>query len=364
MFLVALRSPASQNAEEQDRPDVLNCRPFHNLDGIVVMEHSVIISSFVVFALGLWTIAYLFHIRKEHLYSFVDTFIGIVVLHNGMMFFDLTRTYLAVNVVRDEEIFRLSLVSRLSQPLISFLTFLVLFLLLRLLLQISEKRIHPKSMWIFYSVAALYTVSYFARFVFIYVTSDVEIVREIHTYFELVVASCVYLVLAYFSATNFFGKRDSRRLCNGLLSTFYLAFLLLCSFPLVQSTPWYVYYMTALMSLFNIFPLVWIKYFFLPNNFQEIKSHDVYDALGLLLDEDKITLREKEIAELILKGKSNKEIEQELHISVSTVKNHIYRLYKRLGINSRGQLVNLLLERRSSAAVREQGRSSSTSAQN
>jgi DNA-binding CsgD family transcriptional regulator len=313
---------------------------------LMTMEHTVIVTSFIVFVLGLWTISYLIYIRKEYLYGIVDTFIGIVVLHNGMMFFDLARTYLAVNIVRDEEIFKLSLFSRLSKPLISFLTFLVIFLLIRLLLQISEKRIRAKTTWIFYSTVALYTVSYLARFISIYVSSDVEIIREVHTYFEFVVANCVYLMLAYFSVTNFSGKRDSRRLYNGILSTFYLAFLLLCSFPLVQSKPWYHYYMTTLMSLFNIFPLVWIKYFFLRNNPQEIKSHDVYDALNSLLNEDKITLREKEIAELILKGKSNKEIEEELHISVSTVKNHIYRLFRRLGINSRGQLVNLLLERK------------------
>jgi len=310
------------------------------------MGHTVIITSFVVFALGLWTIAYLFHIRKEFLYSFVDTFIGIIILHNGMMIFDLARTYEAVNIVRDEEIFKLSLYSRMSQPLISFLTFLVIFLLIKLLFQTSEKRIRASTTWVFYSTVALYTVSYLARFASIYVSSDMEIIREVHAYFEFVVANCAYLMLAYFSVTNFFGKRESRRLYNGILSTFYLAFLLLCSFPLVQSKPWYVYYMTALMSLFNIFPLVWIKYFFVPNTLQEIKSLDVYDALDSLLVEDKITIREKEIAELILKGKSNKEIEAELHISVSTVKNHIYRLFRRLGINSRGQLVNLLLERK------------------
>jgi DNA-binding CsgD family transcriptional regulator len=314
------------------------------------MGHTVIITSFIVFALGLWTIAYLFYIRKEYLYGFVDTFIGIVVLHNGMMFFDLARTYLAVNIVRDEEIFKLSFYYSVSQPLISFLTFVVIFLLITLLYQTSEKRIRAKTTWVLYSIVALYVVSYLARFVSIYAFSDVEIIREVHTYFEFVVANCVYLLLGYFSVTNFFGKRDSRRLYNGILSTFYLAFLLLCSFPLVQSKPWYVYYMTALMSLFNIFPLVWIKYFFLPNNLQEIKSHDVFDALDSLLVEDKITIREKEIAKLILKGKSNKEIDEELHISVSTVKNHIYRLFKRLGINSRGQLVNLLLERRNKSS--------------
>jgi len=52
----------------------------------------------------------------------------------------------------------------------------------------------------------------------------------------------------------------------------------------------------------------------------------------------KISQREKEIIDLILKGKSNKEIEDKLHISSHTVKNHIYNIYKKLDVNNRGEL--------------------------
>jgi len=45
-----------------------------------------------------------------------------------------------------------------------------------------------------------------------------------------------------------------------------------------------------------------------------------------------------------LQGKSNKEIEHQLFISPHTVKNHIYSLYQKAGVKSRGQLVHLLLQ--------------------
>ena len=61
-----------------------------------------------------------------------------------------------------------------------------------------------------------------------------------------------------------------------------------------------------------------------------------------LFQDNIITLREKEIINLILKGKSNKEIEEELYISLGTVKNHLYNIYKKLNIKSRTQLVSLL----------------------
>lgn len=52
-----------------------------------------------------------------------------------------------------------------------------------------------------------------------------------------------------------------------------------------------------------------------------------------------ISKREQEIAQLVLRGKSNKEIEDELYISLVTVKSHIYRIYKKLGIKSRTELM-------------------------
>ena len=54
--------------------------------------------------------------------------------------------------------------------------------------------------------------------------------------------------------------------------------------------------------------------------------------------------RERDIIQMILKGKSNKEIEQELFISPHTVKNHIYHIFQKAGVKSRGQLVNMILQ--------------------
>jgi ligand-binding sensor domain-containing protein/DNA-binding CsgD family transcriptional regulator len=57
-----------------------------------------------------------------------------------------------------------------------------------------------------------------------------------------------------------------------------------------------------------------------------------------------ISRREREILKLMLQGKSNKEIEDLLFISLHTVKNHVYHIFQKLKINSRGQLINLFRE--------------------
>jgi len=48
-----------------------------------------------------------------------------------------------------------------------------------------------------------------------------------------------------------------------------------------------------------------------------------------------LSLRQKVVFDLILKGKSNKEITAELNIELSTLKTHINQIYKILGIKNR-----------------------------
>ena len=55
-------------------------------------------------------------------------------------------------------------------------------------------------------------------------------------------------------------------------------------------------------------------------------------------------LKDKLTQSLINKGLSNQEISDKVVISVSTVKKHIYNIYNKTGVSSRGQLISLFLE--------------------
>jgi DNA-binding CsgD family transcriptional regulator len=57
---------------------------------------------------------------------------------------------------------------------------------------------------------------------------------------------------------------------------------------------------------------------------------------------DKLTAREKEVVEGICSGLTFKTIARNLGLSPSTISNHLYRIYRKLGINSRSELVALL----------------------
>lgn len=70
----------------------------------------------------------------------------------------------------------------------------------------------------------------------------------------------------------------------------------------------------------------------------QIKKHskNKSEDLDSLINE--LTIRQREVYELIISGKTNKEIIAELFIEQSTLKSHINHIYKKLKIKSRNEL--------------------------
>jgi len=52
-------------------------------------------------------------------------------------------------------------------------------------------------------------------------------------------------------------------------------------------------------------------------------------------NEEELTLKESEIMDLVAKGLQNKEIADQLHLSESTIKTYLYRIYQKLGVKNR-----------------------------
>ena len=66
------------------------------------------------------------------------------------------------------------------------------------------------------------------------------------------------------------------------------------------------------------------------------------EKMALIFKKYRITKREKEIVEQICQGKTNQQIADELFISLQTVKDHTHRIYRKIGINSRMNLVQMV----------------------
>jgi DNA-binding NarL/FixJ family response regulator len=68
----------------------------------------------------------------------------------------------------------------------------------------------------------------------------------------------------------------------------------------------------------------------------------VVNAKGVPL----LTKREEQIVRMIAEGLPNREISSELGVSPHTVKNHLFRIYEKLGVSNRAELLLYALSNR------------------
>ncbi len=89
--------------------------------------------------------------------------------------------------------------------------------------------------------------------------------------------------------------------------------------------------------------LIWIKIEKVKtdNLIKLIKTEIIVNRTNTENQLDELSAKQKQVFDLILIGKSNKEIMDELCIELSTLKTHINKIYKILGITSRQQIKKL-----------------------
>jgi DNA-binding CsgD family transcriptional regulator len=144
----------------------------------------------------------------------------------------------------------------------------------------------------------------------------------------------VALAFMYKNITNRHDKKLARYFLIAFLPQMFFS---AADFWLIQDISFQLTHLSyATFSLFAFIDLC--GYFF--SNYS--RSMDITAYRQSLTEKYELSDREVEVLELLARGDSNNVIAERLHISVNTVKSHIKRIYKKLEISSRLQLMNLL----------------------
>jgi len=96
-------------------------------------------------------------------------------------------------------------------------------------------------------------------------------------------------------------------------------------YPIINNTYKYFLYF-ILIACIPVFVLAFLK------------SQKLYHTKKKQSLIHSLSIREKEVLDLVIIGKRNKEISDMLHIEVSTVKSHINTIYSKLNVASRKDL--------------------------
>jgi DNA-binding CsgD family transcriptional regulator len=114
--------------------------------------------------------------------------------------------------------------------------------------------------------------------------------------------------------------------------------LILSLFMELESGGSFIEVNTANMIAYNILPLVWLRRYARKVGREAVIGGGDPEELFSRLQ---ITPREQDIIRLICEGRSNKEIASELYIAVKTVKDHNSRIFRKVGVRSRAELMRV-----------------------
>jgi DNA-binding CsgD family transcriptional regulator len=140
-----------------------------------------------------------------------------------------------------------------------------------------------------------------------------------------------------------------QRRANRGFAWFFLAHLLgqALFLPLADVAPGYGIILAAKLLLLytNLMPIWWLIRYYAPWAGTLSRLTLSPGHLDALRRSHGLSPRELEIMILVLDGKSYREIEERLFISIHTVKSHVYNLYRKIGVGSRHQLTHWLATR-------------------
>ncbi|GGI84470.1 response regulator transcription factor [Shewanella gelidii] len=70
-----------------------------------------------------------------------------------------------------------------------------------------------------------------------------------------------------------------------------------------------------------------------------LKVQESLERSESVYDNERLTAREREVLKALLSGDTNLDIANSLYVSESTIKTHLYRAFRKIGVSSRGQAI-------------------------
>ncbi|MFH1195004.1 MAG: helix-turn-helix transcriptional regulator [bacterium] len=165
-------------------------------------------------------------------------------------------------------------------------------------------------------------------------------------YYSLIFINMLFFLVTGFSVTRIFPfafqiKHKERKRALTLFAGTVLFFILTMLFLTVGAlNSWIsgdvqIAVLNISILIFNPAIVIFFKRYH--QNYISIESPGIEE----LIDKYKISKRERDIIQLVSKGKSNKEIAAELFITAVTVRDHLSNIYRKTNVKTRLQLSNL-----------------------
>ena len=306
------------------------------------MVHIKILGTIFNLIIGTWAAVYAYHMFRTYAYPFLRPLIHHIVFYNILILFTLVSRYLDTNLPDDFTINRLSLYDDIGFIFIYLAVVGMTYAMIRIILGFRDKVIPAKwNKGIIFGTAIL-TIGILGIMIF---PEKSPIHNWLYLFYDNVGAVFFAIEIAFFISLFVYAKktgdRKKAKLCNSFGMIYLSRYIIV---PIMIMLPMEIRFFASMggLILFNFFPLIWFKFFFLKYAQSMLSLLEDNTSLETIYKKYTISKREQEVLRLLVDGRSNKEIEEELYISIHTVKNHVYSLYRKLGVKTRHQLVHFI----------------------
>lgn len=306
---------------------------------IQIMGHLLIVLYNLALIEGLVIAIYLFLQRKSIPFDFLGDLSHQLFLINGFVLIGLVNYYLKQNLAGNSGS---GMIWKWLLPGESLIGFAIMSLLAYRFLRVSFMLLNrtppPRLLRVLFGVLWIATLFYGMAMALHFLNGSSAMIYAVRKTTYILGMLVIVSALVHLAAE---GHRLSRSATSRIALTYAYPFLFIVSAILLQILfphRYDIHMLAVLIILANTFVFVWFRRVFLKN----IGSpSELIHKAALVHSSAKYQLskRESEILELLLQGKENREIEELLFISISTVKNHVHRIFKKMGVRSRAQLL-------------------------
>ena len=305
-----------------------------------MIAHVNIMLQIVALLAGIWVIFYLNEAYKIFGDKIIQRLVWISLFLNLWLLLSFTSKYINTNVLNFYEATKISLGYIIRHPLSTIVFSGAVLALLPVVFELSAYEFLKHYKTFSKKIFVFIVISYLAGIAVYIYDPEADLLEYIDTVLLTSGTLIVYISLILLVFVN--RQKKERQHAVAIFAIIYgIVFLPIAAFMFI--IPFKLTILSALFIFSNLIPFIWVRRYYAKYFLEKFKPENSRIAIEQITEKYGLTDREHEIMELILQGKSNKDIEAALYISLNTVRNHTHNLYRKLNVNGRGQMVGLIL---------------------
>jgi len=312
------------------------------------MEHIGLVLVLMVFGIGTAASAQAVILKGRHPIYYLKIHAGFLMLLNTIVFFGLLFNYIQFNVMKGMPPVKARGLFGVYYLILSAVTVLLLYVFAEMIVLLLKREEGIAK--IRFLLLGYFGGLVLAQFVFLVLdTYTGEIPLYIVVF--LIISVSFFLagygfVLWLLSGLKAYSGRSQRRILQ--IAVVFFFFVITASILLdalqvftLITLELYLILKALVIIAVNLVSLTRLKVFVKEVFPEKTAGASTEGVVESLYNRYKIAPREQEIIRLICAGQSSREIGKELFLSSHTIKEYIYRIYKKTGVKNRVQLVNL-----------------------